>query len=112
MNILVSLIINAIVIFVTANILPGVHIADFQTALIAAVVLGVINTLLKPILMFLTLPITILTLGLFTLIINGLLVLLATHIVPGFRVDGFLWAIIFSIVVSIINAVVNKFPLK
>lgn len=92
------------VIVAAAYLLPGVHIAGFTTALVAALVLGIINAVLKPILVFLTLPINILTLGLFTLVINALLIMLATFIVPGFVVDGFGWALLFSILLSVINA--------
>ncbi len=103
MSILISWFVSALVILVASYLLPGVHIAGFLTALVVAVVLGIINAILKPILVILTLPINILTLGLFTLVINAFLVLLTSAIVPGFKVDGFLWAFIFSILLSIIN---------
>lgn len=104
MEILISWLVSALAILVTAYVLPGVHIASIFTALVTAVVLGIINSILKPILLLLTLPINILTLGLLTFIINALLVLLAAQIVPGFHVDGFWWALAFSIVLSIINS--------
>jgi putative membrane protein len=91
-SILVNLIVSAMVIFSVAYILPGVHVADFTTALIVAVILGVINALVKPVLVILTFPITIVTLGLFAFVLNAILILLVSHIVPGFIVDGFLWA--------------------
>src|SRR5579884_1211422 len=103
MRLLINWIVDAAAIIIAAYLLPGVHINNFLTALIAAVVLGIINVLIKPVLLLLTLPITILTLGLFALVINGLLILLASAIVPGFHVDGFLWAVLFSIVLSIVN---------
>ncbi len=109
MGILLNWIVSAVVIFVIANLLPGVHIASFTTALVAAVVLGIINAVIKPVLVILTLPINILTLGLFTLVINAFLILIASYIVPGFKVDGFIWALIFGIVLSIVNSLVHNF---
>lgn len=104
MNILINWIVSALVIVAAAYLLPGVHVAGFTTALVAALVLGIINAVLKPILVALTLPINILTLGLFTLVINAVLVMLATSLVSGFTVDGFGWALLFSILLSVINA--------
>lgn len=104
MNIFVKIIINTIAVFVAAKVLPGVHIASLSTALIVAVLLGVVNTFLKPILFFLTLPPTILSLGLFAFILNALMVLLVSRLVPGFSVDSILWALLFSLVVSIISS--------
>ena len=103
MEILVSWLVSALAILATAYVLPGVRIENIFTALITAVVLGIINSILKPILLLLTLPINILTLGLLTFVINALLVLLASAIVPGFKVDGFWWALAFSIVLSLVN---------
>lgn len=104
MAILINWVVAALVIVAAAYLLPGVHVVGFTTALVAALVLGIINAILKPILVFFTLPINILTLGLFTLVINAILVMLATLIVPGFVVDGFGWALLFSILLSVINA--------
>ena len=108
MAILINWLLSALAIVAAAYILPGVQVESFLTALVLAVVLGIINAILKPILVLLTLPITIVTLGLFTLIINAVLILLATLIVPGFQVDGFLWALLFSIVLSLVNAVLQQ----
>ena len=107
--ILLNWIVSAMVIFSVAYILPGIHIADFTTAFVVALVLGIINAILKPVLLMLTLPINILTLGLFTFILNAILILLVGSIVPGFKIDGFLWALIFGIVLSIANSIVYKF---
>lgn len=107
-NILVKIIIQTVAVLVAAYTLPGVVVADFLTALVFAVVLSIINAFIKPILVLLTLPITIVTLGLFLLVINGLLVLLVGSIVPGFQVSGILWAIIFSIVVSLVSSFLNN----
>lgn len=106
--ILLNWVVSAMVIFSVAYILPGVHVVDFTTAFAVALVLGIINAFLKPILLILTLPITILTLGLFALILNALLILFAANVVPGFKVDGFLWALVFGIVLSIANTAVHS----
>ena len=88
---------------VSAYILPGVSIVSFWVALVLAVVLGLINAILKPLLILLTLPFNILTLGLFTFVINSALILLSEKIVPGFQVNGFWWALLFSLVLSLVN---------
>ncbi|HVZ11589.1 MAG TPA: phage holin family protein [Patescibacteria group bacterium] len=107
MSIIISLLVNGVAVFAAGYILPGVHIADFVTAIIVAIILGVINTFIKPILTILTLPLTIITLGLFSLVINAVIILIVAAIVPGFKVDGFLWAVVFSIVLSIISGFLN-----
>lgn len=109
MGILISWIISAIVIFGIAYVMPGVHVASFTSALVVALVLGIINAFLKPVLLILTLPINILTLGLFTFVLNAILILLVSKFVPGFTVDGFLWAFIFGIVLSIANTFAHSF---
>ena len=108
MNIFINLIIVTLAVLTSAYILPGVHISDFLTALIVALVLGIINSFLKPIIIIITLPINILTLGIFTFVINALLILLTSRIVPGFTVDSFWWAILFSIILSIVTSVIRK----
>lgn len=108
MRILINLLINAIAIFAAANILPGIKVGGFGTALVVAIVLGVINAFIKPVLLILTLPINILTLGLFTLVINALLILLTSKIVPGFMVKDFWWAVLFGLVLSIIGWFLNS----
>lgn len=105
-------IVSTIAILITAYILPGVHVSGLLAAFVLAVVLGAINLILRPILIFLTLPITIFTLGLFILVINGLLIMLASYIVPGFTVDSFWYAILFGIVLAIINWVLEIFEEK
>lgn len=103
MQLLIRLIITTIAVLVTDLILPGVHADDFVTGLLVAVVLGLLNTFLKPLLILLTLPVTVVTLGLFLLVINAGMVLLASRIVPGFVVESFWWALGFSIVLSIVQ---------
>lgn len=103
MSIIISLLVNALAVFVAAYFTPGVEVASFMVALIASIALGILNTILKPILKLLTLPITILTLGLFSLVINVAMILLASYLVDGFSVDGFWAALIFSLVLSLVN---------
>lgn len=103
MNLILRILGSTLAVFAAAYVLPGAHLDGWVTALVVALILGVLNALVKPVLVLLTLPVTILTLGLFILVINAALVLLASWLVPGFRVDGFLWAIIFSLVVSVFS---------
>ena len=111
MNILINWVINALVIMVAAYILPGVHVENIWAAFVVALVLGVLNVLIKPILVLLTLPITIVTFGLFLLVINAMMVVMVSHVVPGFSVDNFEWAFIFSAVVSLINLALQRMSL-
>lgn len=108
MSILINWLISALIILSAAYILPGVHVINFMSALVASLVLGIINAIIKPILIILTLPINFLTLGLFTLVINAVLILLVAKIVPGFSVDGFWWALLFGIILSVASSVLNK----
>jgi len=109
MKIIVRILINAVAVAITAYLLPNVQIDGFLTAILVAAVLGIINTFIKPVIQLLTLPINILTLGLLTFIINGLFILLASNVIDGFTVVGFLWAIIFSIVLSVISSILGAF---
>lgn len=104
MKTLLSLILSTLAVFVTAQIVSGSHVDSATTALLVAIVLGIINAVIRPILLILTLPINILTLGLFTLVIMAVCVLLTSAIVPGFKVDGFWWAMLFAVVCAIINS--------
>ncbi|MEJ7828314.1 MAG: phage holin family protein [Segetibacter sp.] len=103
MGILVRIIIIAVAAYLAARFLPGVTISDAKTAILVALVLALLNAFVKPVLIALTLPVTILTLGLFLLIINILIIYLAEYIVPGFKVDGWLSALLFSLIVSLIT---------
>lgn len=102
-----KIILSAISVFVAAQILPGVHLDGFGTALVVAVVLAIVNTFIRPLVIILTLPINILTLGLFTFVIIGMLVWAVTLIVPGFHIDGFWWAVAFALVLAIVNGFLN-----
>jgi putative membrane protein len=105
MNFLIRILISALVAFGLSYLLSGVEIDKFTTALLLAVVLAVMNALVKPILVILTLPITIITLGLFLFVINALIILLAAKFVPGFTVHGFWWALLFSILLSLVSSI-------
>lgn len=108
MRLLIRFLLNAVAVYITAYFLQGVHVNDFTTALVVALLLGVINVTIKPLLFLLTLPITVLTLGLFTFVINACMILLVDWILPSFRVDGFWWALLFSLVLSIVSSLLHK----
>ncbi len=108
MNFLLRIVITAVVAFGLSYILRGIHIDSFMTALVLAVVLAILNALLKPILIILTFPITILSFGLFLFVINAIIVLLAGKFVDGFRVDGFGWALLFSLLLSVLTSIIHK----
>jgi len=111
---LANWLLSAIAILITANVVPGFQVASFTTALIVALALGIVNAIIKPILVLLTLPINILTLGLFTFVINALLIFGVAQLVPGFTVVGFVPALIAAVILWLINLVVNfvLFPIK
>ncbi len=92
---------------IAAYVIPGITVRSFFSALWVALFLGIVNMLLRPFLLLITLPINILTLGLFTFVINGVIILLASSIVKGFQVSGFWIAVLFSIMLSIINYLMN-----
>lgn len=100
---LLNWIVTALAIGVAAYLIPGIEVTLIG-ALVLAIVLGIINVFLKPIINLLTLPLNILTLGLFSLVVNALLIMLAGQIVPGFTVDGFWTAFLFGIVVALVSA--------
>lgn len=103
-----DLLIKSMAVFITAYILPGVKVADFGTAIIASVVLGLVNVFIKPTIVLLTLPINLLTLGIFTLFINAFMIILVSALVPGFQVKSFGWAFIFSLVLSLISSFLHQ----
>lgn len=109
MSIIINWVVAALAIMVSAYLLPGVVVDGIVTALVLAVVLGAINAFIKPVLIVLSLPVTILTLGLFILVIDAVLIMLAASIVPGFAVAGFWWALIFAVVLAVVNSVVGHF---
>lgn len=106
-NFLLTWLLAAVSLVITAYLVPGFAIANFVAALIAAVILGLVNAIIKPILVVLTLPITIVTLGLFLFIVNAITIWIAGAITPGFDVNGFPPALIGSIVLTLVSSVLN-----
>lgn len=104
---LIRWILFALALLFIAWLIPGIQITGFKAALLASLVIGIVNVLVRPIFVIITIPITILTLGLFIFIINALLFLLVARLVPGFEVDGFLSAFLGSILLSIISIFIN-----
>lgn len=103
MSLLVSWLIAAAAILLTAYILPGFKVSGFGVALLTAVILGVVNMFIRPVLMFLAFPINILTLGLFTFVINGVTLKIAAALTPGFSIRSWGWAILGAVLISLIN---------
>jgi putative membrane protein len=104
MNLFIRFLLNGLAIVLTSYLLPGVSVENYWTALIVALVLSIANIIVKPVLIILTIPITFITLGLFLLVINALIILLVDYLVDGFVVDGFWWALLFSLILSIFNS--------
>ncbi|MDR1558369.1 MAG: phage holin family protein [Clostridiales bacterium] len=105
---LVNLLLSAAMLYVLAWIFPGVSLSGFGSALIAALVLGCINAFIKPVISLLALPLTIVTLGLFSLVINALMLSLVSFVVPGFHISGFFTAFFAAIVLSLLNLLFLK----
>lgn len=108
MNFIIKLFISSIVVFSLSYFLPGVHVTSIVAALWVAIVLGLLNTFLKPVLVFLTIPVTLFTLGLFLLVINAMIVLICDYFIPEFQVDGFITALLFSVLLSVSQSILNK----
>ena len=104
MKFIIKLIITAVVAMVLANILSGIHIDDFGHALGFAIFLSLLNVTIKPILKIIGFPLTIITLGLFSLVINAIVILIAAHFINGMQIDGFWWALLFGIALSVITS--------
>lgn len=108
MNIIVRIFLNALVLLVIAEFLPGIVVDGVYTAVIAALILGILNGLVRPVLIILTLPITLLTLGLFTFVINAALFMFAASFIEGFSVSGFWAALAGSLLMSVFSSVASK----
>lgn len=108
MNFIIKLFISSIIVFALSYFFPGVHVTSIVAALWVAVVLGLLNTFLKPVLVFFTIPVTLFTLGLFLLVINAIIVLICDYFIPEFQVDGFVTALFFSILLSVSQSILNK----
>ncbi len=107
MALIIRLLVTTAIVVLLCNLLPGVFIEGWTSALWVAVVMGLLNAFVRPVLVFLTLPATIVTMGLFLLVINALIILLCAYFVGGFVVDGFWYAVLFSIVLTICQSLVN-----
>lgn len=108
MSLLIKLLLSSVTVFIAAYLLPGVHVETFWDAIIVAVVIGLLNIFVRPLLIFLTIPATIITLGLFLFVINALIVWMASNMISGFTVSNFWWALLFTILLSVINSLFNS----
>lgn len=108
MKLLIRILVTAILVLIISKLMKGVVIDEFTTALTVAIVLGLLNFFVKPILVLFTLPVTFFTLGLFLLVINAVIILLCDHFVDGFRVNSFWTAMLFSIILSLTQSLVYK----
>ncbi len=107
MNFIIKILLSSFSVLIADFLLKGVYVKDILTSVLVAFVLAILNNFLKPILIVLTIPITIFTFGFFLLVINALMAMLATKIVPGFFIEGFWWAVGFSLIISFLNYLIN-----
>lgn len=107
MNFFINIIVTAVAVLIASNLLPGVKVDTFTTSLLVALVLAFMNAIVKPILTILTIPITLMSLGLFLIVINGLIIILTDKLVDGFEVRSFWWALLFSFILSITTGILN-----
>jgi putative membrane protein len=113
MKFIVKLFLNSLAVLIAAEFLPGVEISHWSYAILLSAVLALLNVSIKPILIFFTLPFTLITLGLFLLVINATIIMLADWIIgSGFEVKGFWWALVFSIILSVLNSLFDKLVIK
>ena len=108
MNFIIKLLVNGLAVYTTAALLPGVGVENYFEAIIVALILGILNALVRPILVILTIPITVFTLGLFLLVINAGIIMLADWLLSDFVVNGFWWALLFSIILTFINSLLDS----
>ena len=112
MNFLIRLIISTLAVLITSYLLPGVHVENFLTAVIVAIILGFLNTVIKPLLILLSLPAVVFTFGLFLIVINTLIIMLADKLVDGFSIGGFRRALLFGIVMWMVTSILNAIKKK
>ena len=112
MGLLIRWIVNTLALFVVANVVPGFRYDSWVSLAIAAAVLGLLNAIVRPILFVLTLPITLVTLGLFLLVLNAIMLELTAWLVPGFDIDGFGWAMVGALVLALVSLVTNRIGRK
>lgn len=108
MNIFVTLIINVLSLMVVSYLVPGFHFIDFQALLVTAVVIGIVNTFVRPVLQLIALPLSIITLGLFAFFVNVALLWFVSNIVPGFQIDSFFTAAVASVVIALVSAFFHR----
>ncbi|MEQ8579603.1 MAG: phage holin family protein [Balneola sp.] len=99
---------NSVAVFATSKILPGVEIKNFWSAIVVAALLAIVNTFLTPIIQLIALPVTLITLGLFALVINTLMIMLVDALVDGFKIKNFWWALVFGIVMSLVSGILFR----
>lgn len=104
MRFIIRLLVTAAVAYGLAYLLKGIHIDAYSTALVFALVLAIVNLIIRPLLVILTIPLTVITLGLFLFVINALMVLLAAKVVDGITIDGFWWALLFGLLLSVVSS--------
>lgn len=109
MKTILKIVLTAIAVMIISNFLPGISIDGFESALIVAIVLGLLRITVKPLLIFLTLPATIITFGLFLLVINAVIIMLADYFIEGFFVSGFWTAFLFSLILSLLQTIFYSF---
>ena len=109
MKFLFKILVSSIAVVLAAYILKGVTVDKFTTAILVAIVLSFLNSFIKPILVVLTIPVTLFTFGLFLLVINALMIIITSKFIDGFKVDGFWWALLFSIILSVITSALESF---
>lgn len=105
MDLIIKLLVNAVAVFAFGALLRGVEVKNFGTALLVAVLLALVNAFVRPIVAFLSLPVIVLTMGLFLLVINALMVMLVDAMVDGLKVKNFWWALLFSVLMSLLNVI-------
>jgi putative membrane protein len=108
MGLIIRWIVNTLALFLVVTVVPNFHYRSWVTLAIAAAVLGLLNAIVRPILFVLTLPLTVLTLGLFLLVLNAIMLELTAWLVPGFDIDGFGWAVVGALVLSIVSLVTDR----
>jgi putative membrane protein len=112
MELIIQLLLSSLAVYLTALILPGVEIKNGWTAIGVALVLGLLNTFIRPLMIIVTIPVTVITLGLFLFVINALIILLTSYLLNGFQVNNFWWALLFSIIMSLISQLLNTLIYK
>lgn len=107
MKILINLLVSALVIYGLANFLPGVSVDGYETSIVVVIVLGLLNIFVKPILNLVSIPVTIVTFGLFLFVINAVIILMCASLITGFEVDGFWYALLFSLILSLVSVIMD-----